>query len=66
MTIEDQVLSSLKVKNKSSGGHCGVYLNKMGVPVTEELKGILNELVKQDKISWSHGIHGMLFKINTL
>ena len=56
------MLKVIQKKHKRTGGHCGTYLKDFKGDI-KEVKKILNELYKTNKISIHDGIHGKLVKI---
>jgi hypothetical protein len=60
--MTQEVIKQLKIKHKSSGGHCGVLIYDFNIPLIE-LKPILNDLYKQNKISVHDNHKGKLIKL---
>ena len=57
------ILEVIEAKHKSSGGHCGVYLQSFDGD-TSEIKKELNRLLKMGIIKAKEGIHGRLAILN--
>lgn len=58
-----KILEKLTKKDNQSGGHCGLYITDFEGDLSE-LKQVINELYKVNKITHHDGIHGKLIKIN--
>ena len=60
------VLDAVRKVHEKSGGHNGLLFtdlaNQVNIPVPE-LKETCNELVREKKITWHEGVHGIMFKL---
>lgn len=57
-----KILEKLELKDKQSAGHCGLYIKDFEGALSE-LKLAINELYKNNQITYHDGIHGKIFKI---
>jgi len=62
MICHSKILEKLKLKDKQSGGHNGCYIFDFEGNFSE-LKLVINELYKNNIITYHDGIHGKIFKI---
>ena len=60
--MKNQIIKQIKEKHNKTGGHCGTLIYNFNIRLSD-LKPILNDLYKNNKITVHDGAHGKLIKL---